>query len=52
VHDFADKELGKAVPYGIYDVSANEGWVSVGITSDTVEFAVLSTRRGVRPAPP
>jgi hypothetical protein len=44
VHDFADKELGKAVPYGIYDVSANEGWVSVGITSDTAEFAVQSIR--------
>jgi Rhodopirellula transposase DDE domain len=45
VHDFADKELGKAVPYGVYDVSANEGWVSVGITSDTAEFAVQSIRR-------
>ena len=44
VHDFADKELGKAVPYGVYDVSANEGWVSVGITSDTAEFAVQSIR--------
>lgn len=44
VHDFADKELGKAVPYGIYDVSANEGWVSVGVTSDTAEFAVQSIR--------
>jgi hypothetical protein len=45
VHDFADKELGKAVPYGVYDVSCNEGWVSVGITSDTAEFAVQSIRR-------
>jgi hypothetical protein len=45
VHDFADKDLGKAVPYGVYDVSANEGWVSVGITSDTAEFAVQSIRR-------
>jgi hypothetical protein len=45
VHDFADKEVGKAVPYGVYDVSANEGWVSVGITSDTAEFAVQSIRR-------
>jgi hypothetical protein len=44
VHDFADKELGKAVPYGVYDVSANEGWVSVGVTSDTAEFAVQSIR--------
>ena len=39
VHDFADKELGKAVPYGVYDVAANAGFVSVGITSDTAEFA-------------
>jgi transposase len=45
VHDFADKELGKVVPYGIYDVTANAGWVSVGITSDTAEFAVASIRR-------
>jgi len=45
VHDFADKNLGKAVPYGVYDVGANEGWVSVGITSDTAEFAVQSICR-------
>jgi len=45
VHDFADKTLGKAVPYGVYDVGADEGWVSVGITSDTAEFAVQSIRR-------
>jgi hypothetical protein len=45
VHDFEDKELGKIVPYGVYDVSANAGWVSVGITSDTAEFAVASIRR-------
>jgi len=44
VHDFADKTLGKVVPYGIYDVGANEGFVSVGITSDTAEFAVQSIR--------
>ena len=44
VHDFEDKKLGKVVPYGVYDVSANEGWVSVGITSDTAEFAVQSIR--------
>ena len=44
VHDFVDKELGKAVPYGVYDVSANTGFVSVGITSDTAEFAVQSIR--------
>ncbi|MQB02501.1 MAG: ISAzo13 family transposase, partial [Actinobacteria bacterium] len=44
VHDFADKELGKVAPYGVYDVAANEGWVSVGITADTGEFAVASIR--------
>ena len=44
VHDFQDKKLGKVVPYGVYDVGANEGWVSVGITSDTAEFAVHSIR--------
>ena len=44
VHDFEDKELGKVVPYGIYDVTANAGFVSVGITSDTAEFAVASIR--------
>ena len=44
VHDFEDKRLGKVVPYGVYDVSANEGWVSVGVTSDTAEFAVASIR--------
>ena len=45
VHDFEDKELGKVVPYGVYDVGANAGWVSVGITSDTAEFAVASIRQ-------
>ena len=44
VHDFVDKELGKAVPYGVYDVAANAGFVSVGITSDTAEFAVEAIR--------
>jgi hypothetical protein len=44
VHDFADKELGKAVPYGVYDVAANAGFVSLGITSDTAEFAVEAIR--------
>jgi transposase len=39
VHDFMDKELGKAIPYGVYDVGANEGWVSVGIDHDTARFA-------------
>jgi hypothetical protein len=45
VHDFIDPELGKAIPYGIYDISNNEGWVSVGDTADTAEFAVESIRR-------
>ena len=44
VHDFEDKQLGKVVPYGVYDVVANAGFVSVGITSDTAEFAVQSIR--------
>jgi hypothetical protein len=45
VHDFIDKKLGKAVPYGVYDVARNEGWVNVGIDHDTAEFAVESIRR-------
>ena len=45
VHDFEDKELGKVVPYGVYDVGANTGWVSVGITKDTAQFAVSTIRR-------
>jgi transposase len=44
VYDFIDKELGKAVPYGVYDMAKNEGWVSVGISKDTAEFAVNSIR--------
>ncbi len=44
VHDFEDETLGKAAPYGVYDVTADEGWVSLGITSDTAEFAVASIR--------
>lgn len=44
VYDFVDKELGKAVPYGVYDIAKNEGWVSVGISKDTAEFAVNSIR--------
>jgi hypothetical protein len=44
VHDFQDKSLGKVAPYGVYDVTANEAWVSVGITADTAEFAVQSIR--------
>jgi hypothetical protein len=42
VHDFQDDELGKAIPYGVYDLSANAGWVSVGTDHDTPEFAVES----------
>ncbi|MEX1007666.1 MAG: ISAzo13 family transposase [Acidimicrobiia bacterium] len=48
VHDFADRALGeyaKAIPYGIYDVANDEGWVSVGDVADTAEFAVESIRR-------
>ena len=48
VHDFADRDLGehaKAIPYGIYDVANDEGWVSVGDVADTAEFAVESIRR-------
>jgi transposase len=41
-HDFKDKDLGHAIPYGVYDLTAEEGWVSVGITSDTASFAVNS----------
>jgi hypothetical protein len=45
VHDFPDKELGKAIPYGVYDITTNEGWVSVGIDHDTAQFATASIRR-------
>jgi hypothetical protein len=45
VHDFQDKGLGKAIPYGVYDVTSNEGWVSVGIDHDTARFAAASIRR-------
>jgi hypothetical protein len=45
VYDFMDKQTGKAVPYGVYDLSKNAGWVSVGISSDTAEFAVNSIRQ-------
>ncbi|MCU4161815.1 ISAzo13 family transposase [Acidiphilium sp. AL] len=45
VHDFIDAELGKVVPYGVYDVAANAGCVSVGIDNDTAQFAVNSIRR-------
>src|SRR5660397_243477 len=45
VHDFPDPELGKANPYGVYDVTANDGWVSVGTDHDTAAFAVETIRR-------
>ena len=44
-HDFIDKDLGKAIPYGVYDVAANAGWVNVGTDHDTAAFAVESIRR-------
>jgi len=45
MHDFADPDMGKAIPYGVYDISRNEGWVRVGVTHDTAEFAVETIRR-------
>lgn len=45
VHDFVDPEQGRAIPYGVYDLGNDEGWVSVGDTADTAEFAVESIRR-------
>jgi len=45
VHDFIIPELGRAIPYGVYDVSKNEGWVNVGIDHDTAEFAVETIRK-------
>jgi hypothetical protein len=45
VHDFLIKELGRAVPYGVYDLAANTGWVSVGMDNDTAAFAVNTIRR-------
>ena len=45
VHDFIDSDLGKVAPYGVYDLTANAGWVNVGIDHDTAEFAVESIRR-------
>jgi hypothetical protein len=44
-HDFMDKDLGKAIPYGVYDVAADAGWVNVGTDHDTAAFAVESIRR-------
>ena len=45
VHDFPDPELGKAIPYGVYDLGRNTGWVSVGVDHDTSAFVVASIRR-------
>src|SRR4051812_15386195 len=45
VYDFINKQLGKAIPYGVYDQTANTGWVGVGIDHDTAEFAVETLRR-------
>jgi hypothetical protein len=44
VYDFLDKALGKAIPYGVYDLAKDQGWVSVGISHDTAEFAVVTLR--------
>lgn len=44
VYDFVDKKLGKAVPYGVYDIEQNQGWVSVGVNYDTAKFAVSTIR--------
>lgn len=45
VHDFPEPNQGKAIPYGVYDLASNEGWVSVGIDHDTAQFATASVRR-------
>lgn len=45
VHDFIDKDLGKVIPYGVYDSARNEAWVSVGVDHDTAEFAVATLER-------
>jgi hypothetical protein len=45
VHDFIDPEMGKAIPYGVYDLGADEGWVSVGDDADTAGFAVATIGR-------
>ena len=44
-HDFPDRDLGKAIPYGVYDLAANAGWVNIGTDHDTAAFAVESIRR-------
>lgn len=45
VHDFMIKELGKAIPYGVYDIAKNSGWVAVGVDHDTAKFAVATIRK-------
>lgn len=45
VHDFIDKKLGKVIPYGVFDIGENKGWVSVGIDHDTADFAGEAIRR-------
>ena len=45
IHDFPDRELGKVIPYGIYDIGLNQGWVNVGVDHDTAAFAVASIRQ-------
>ena len=45
MHDFQDPVLGKAIPYDVYDLANNQGWVSVGIDHDTAQFATNSIRR-------
>ncbi len=45
IHDFLDPKLGKAIPYGVYDLAADAGWMSVGVDHDTAEFAVETLRR-------
>lgn len=47
VHDFPEPDNGKAIPYGIYDIGLNTGWVSVGQDHDTASFAVATLRRCV-----
>jgi hypothetical protein len=44
MHDFPDPRVGKAIPYGVYDINSNEGWVTVGIDHDTPDFAVAAIR--------
>lgn len=44
-YDFPDPNIPKATPYGVYDITQNEGWVSVGISSDTAEFAVATIKK-------